>query len=50
MKNFYYWIIDRLFDEKINNAICAIVLTLSVCFIAFQILRHFFRIHLIAQL
>lgn len=48
MKDFYYRLIDKLFDEKVNNLICWVSITLIVCFGVFQALRHFFRIYLIA--
>ena len=48
MKNFMYWLSDKLFDEKANNTVGAITLTLFACYITFQVLRYFFRNLLIA--
>ncbi|WP_418894198.1 hypothetical protein [Limibacterium fermenti] len=39
MKDFFYWLFERLFDEKVNNAACWTILALAALFIVFQLLR-----------
>lgn len=39
MKDFIYWFFDKLFSDKINTAICWILLALAIAFIAFQAVR-----------
>ena len=45
MRNFIYWFFDKLFSDKVNNAICWTTIGLTCAFIAFQAVRFVFNIH-----
>lgn len=40
IEGFFYWIIDLLFSERVNNVICWTLLALALLFIAFQTTRY----------
>lgn len=50
MRDFIYWLFDKLFDEKVNTVICYVLLALALLFIAFQAVRGLGNYILIASL